>query len=266
MWQKRVNLFGILVDDISLEKALVLSRRALAKGEKMVVFTPNLEFLRGAKGSKQLKGILNSASIALPDGFSLRIVARLLGEELKNTVAGIDFGENLLRLCAKGGRSVFLIGGEEGIAFRASLNLIKRCPSLKICGTHHGYFSSSEQDNVIERINSSDAEVVLVCMGFPRQEKFVFENIGSLEKVKIIACLGGSLDVWAHKTKRAPRYLRDLHLEWLWRILLEPERATRFARSLCVLGEATLVFLKNECALIGISAKALAYNLTDVCS
>lgn len=266
MWQKRVNLFGVFVDDISLKDALALSRRALSKGEKMVIFTPNLEFLRGVKGREKLKRILNSASVSLPDGFSLRMVARLLGKEMKNTVAGIDFAENLLRLCAKEGIGTFLLGGEEGIAFRASLNLAKKYPSLKICGSHHGYFSLSEQNEVVERINSSGAEVVLVCMGFPRQEKFVFENLGSLRNVKIIACLGGSIDVWAHKTKRAPRCFRNLHLEWLWRILLEPERAMRFVSSLSIVGEALLIFLKNECAFVGIRAKDLAYNLTDVCS
>lgn len=260
MLQKRVNLFGLFIDDIPMREALMEAQKSISgEGGARVFFTPNLEILNGARQSSAIRNILNSASISLPDGIGLRAVAFLLGESLENTVTGIDFGESLFSLAAKTRSRVFLLGGKETVAEAAARRLCQKHPSLQISGTHHGYFSDNEIDLVCEKINSCNTDILIVCRGFPRQEKFVMLSRGKLPHVKVFACLGGSLDVWSGDKKRAPKFIQSAHLEWLWRVLLEPERLERLLVSLPTLWCALKIFFERQC----IKAPNLAYNQTD---
>ncbi len=260
MLQKRVNLFGLFIDDISMDEAVNKAKNALDNnGAQRIFFTPNLEILNGARQSAAVRKILNSASISLPDGIGLRVVAFLVGTPLKNTVPGIDFGENLFNLAEKTCSRVFLLGAKDGIAQRAARNLRMKIPNLNISGTHHGYFDDDEIDSICKKINESGADILIVCRGFPKQEKFVMLAKSKLPKIKIFACLGGSLDVWSGKVKRAPTLVQKIHLEWLWRILLEPERAERLFLSLPTLVSALKIFLARKC----IKDSPRAYNQTD---
>jgi len=132
------------------------------------------------------------------------------------------------------------------VARRAAYEMKKKMPRLKICGAHHGYFAERERENVVSRINATDARVLFVCLGFPRQERFALENAETLRGVTLIACLGGSLDVWSGETRRAPLLIRRIHLEWLWRVLLDPKRAKRLACSVAFLIEALKIFLSGR--------------------
>ncbi len=252
MLQKRVNLFGVRVDDISMKEAILLARNSLISGKQRRFFTPNLEMLSGARKDGEIRDILNSSSVNLSDGTGIKIIAYLLGTPLKNTCAGIDFGERLIREASKRGLRVFLLGGIGDVAEKAGRELAKKHHGLRICGVHHGYFSPYEEEAVCNKINVSRADIVIVCRGFPRQEIFVCRNADKLPSVKVFACLGGSLDVWSGEVKRAPALIQEAHFEWLWRILLEPCRAKRFVASLDALFEAfgiwveNLVIFKNE--------------------
>ena len=249
MSQKRVDLFGVLIDDISLSEALSRCEIKIKRGEGMNVFTPNLEMLSTAKGNRKIREVLNGASLSLPDGFSLRLFARLLGKELENTVAGIDFGKELIKRCTKEGEGIFLLGGKRGVAVRAANKLKRELPNLKICGIRHGYFSADQEDDIINKIDRSGASVVLVCLGFPRQELFAERLQERLKNKKIIVCLGGALDVWSGNKKRAPIAWREAHLEWLWRVINEPKRAGRVIRSLRIFPSALIFYAKRRVAL-----------------
>ena len=246
MLQKRVKLFGLVIDDVSLNDAMLLSKKSLENGMPMTVFTPNLEMLSMATKNSFIRETLNGANLHLPDGYSLKIVARLLGKGLKNTVAGIDYGKELLKLCSNEGRGVFLLGGKRGVSFRAGKNLKKEMPNLQICGVYHGYFAPSDVENLIKRINLSGAEVIFVCLGFPKQEIFAARVKKELNQVKIVACLGGALDVWAGDKARAPVVFRQCHAEWLWRVLKEPKRAGRVIKSADVFLKVLSVAAKSR--------------------
>ena len=265
MSEKRVNLFGVEIDDVSLSQCSALAQEGLQSGEKRVFFTPNLEMLSGAKKSDGICRVLNSADVSLPDGFGVRLVSFLLGREVKNTAPGIDFGEELLKMANECGYKVFLLGGKDGIAQKAAKNIKSRYKNIEICGTHTGYFLCSEEDMICKKINSSGADILFVCRGFPRQESFVTRSRHKLYSVKVIACLGGTLDVWAGISKRAPAPIRKMHLEWLWRIASDKsgDRLQRFISSLPVLFDALLIYFKNILAKIRIKSGALAYNRTD---
>ena len=247
MLQKKVNLFGLLIDDIDMDSSLALARESLFGGEQKSFFTPNIEMLDGARKSAGVCAILNSASVCLPDGFGLRVVAKLMGKSLQNTVSG---------------KKVFLLGGKEGVAQRASENLKRKHPNLQIVGEHHGFFSDSEIDDVCQMINRSNAEILIVCRGFPRQEKFVFVAKRRLLNIKVFACLGGALDIWSGDKKRAPVLLIKMRLEWLWRILCERDRAQRFIISLDTLFFAIKVWFKKMLCSFGMKREIKTYNQT----
>ena len=199
------------------------------KGERGIgIFTPNTQMLLSANKDGHLCKLLNSSSINIPDGVGIRLAAKLSeGIDLAK-ISGIDLAEELLPVAEKLGTRIFLLGGKDGIARVAKKNLLRRFPSLNICGTYHGYFSQGEEKAVIDKINSSGAELLLVCMGFPRQEKWIAKNLPSLSSVRVASGLGGTLDVWAQRTRRAPKAMQKTGLEWLWRVILEPSRAKIF--------------------------------------
>ena len=260
MLQKKVNLFGVFIDDISKEDALVLAMKSLSDGEARSFFTPNLEMLDGARRSEGIRRILNGATVCLPDGIGVNMISKLLGTPIKSSAAGIDFGEMLIERAAKTNARVFLLGGRRDVAEAAAENLKKRHQNLVVCGVHHGYFSSYEAQSVIEQISSADTDILFVCMGFPRQEKFVYEMGESLRGVKVFACLGGALDVWSGEKTRAPVTFRRYGLEWLWRIICEPSRAERFILSLPTLFIAFSVAIKNIPSNLRIKSRGGAYN------
>ena len=250
MSEKKVNLLGLDILDADLVGAVgTLKKRMEVKG-RTVVFTPNTEMLAAAVVNDGIARLLSFADVLLPDGFGLRVAGLLSGVELKNTTAGIEVGEQMLCLAEKRGYRVFLLGGKEGVARAAARKLKKRYPSLKICGVENGFFAREEEGRICERINEACADVLFVCTGFPRQERFVRRNAPSLARVKLIMCLGGSLDVWAGKTLRAPIFIRKIHLEWLYRILHEPKRLERFLPSLCVFPIAAQKGAKKICGSV----------------
>ena len=263
MLRKRVNLFGVYIDDISLKRALFLARKSLCGGKKRCFYTPNLEMISRARREKQIKELLNSSSVALPDGFGLKILASIMQKKIENTVAGIDFGENLLALAENEGAKVFLLGAERGVAKKAAKNILLKHPHLKICGAFHGYFKQEQSGAVCRMIEKSGADILIVCMGFPRQESFARLMMKSEKSPKVIACLGGSLDVWSGKVNRSPKLMRDFHLEWLFRIANEPTRCGRFLKSLDAITGAMEKRIE-KILFCGINKEETAYNQTDI--
>lgn len=247
-----------MIDDISMAEALEIFKNSLLKEEKTLFFTPNIEMIAAAFESEQKREVLNLATVSLPDGSGLKIIGKLLRHPINNTVPGIDFGARTLGIAASVGQGIFLLGGADGVAERAAKNLVEKIPSLKICGVHNGFFDSASEREVIEKINLSGASVLIVCMGFSRQEEFAIRTRCELELVKSVMCLGGSLDVWSGAARRAPVPFRRAHLEWAWRIIHEPRRARRFLRSLRVLLPALRVFLFEK----GMKGGSVAYNQT----
>jgi N-acetylglucosaminyldiphosphoundecaprenol N-acetyl-beta-D-mannosaminyltransferase len=170
--------------------------------------------------------MLGRASLSLPDGAGVLHAARRMGTPLRERVAGIDFGEALLCRAEEQGLRVFLLGGREGVAERAAERLCARHPSLRVCGCCWGYFArDGESDRaLIGQIRATRPDVLLVCMGFPLQERWIEAHLHLLDGVRVVAGLGGSLDVWSGDLRRAPRFVSRVGLEWAWRMAREPRR------------------------------------------
>ncbi len=229
---KKINIRGLCFDNVTLEEAVRLAESALEGDETVSVFTPNAEIAELAAENEEFRLLLNRAELLLPDGAGILLASEILKTPLKEKVAGVDFGERLLALAAEKGYPVFLLGGKPGVAALAAEKQTVRFPSLSVVGTHDGYFEKEGAENelVVQKINESGAKLLLVGFGAPAQEKWIDENQSRLPFVRLAAGLGGSLDVYAGKVRRAPQIMIRARLEWLYRLAREPKRAARMLK------------------------------------
>lgn len=228
MKSNTLHILGVKLCSLSKKQIHKALERRLLSNKCTAIFTPNAEMLLGALRAPSLRALLNSSDINLPDGIGVYLASLLSGSRLPERNTGIDTAEHLLSIAQKHSLRVFLLGGKKGVACKAAIALKKRYPQLKVCGTHHGYFDKSklckENVSVIRTINQSKADILFVCFGFPLQERWINENFPYMRSVRLAMGLGGSLDVWSGNIRRAPVWMRDCGLEWLWRTILEPRR------------------------------------------
>lgn len=230
MQKKDLSILSVGFNTESESALLKSTDEKIKRKELTVIFTPNPQIVLKAQKNEALLSILNTAHISLPDGIGISVGARMLGSPIGQRITGIDFGTELLRLAQKEGYSVFLLGGAKGVAEAARDNLKGQMPGLNICGCNDGYFEKSgkENESVIKKINKVSPDILFVCFGCPAQEVWIHENVSKLRSVKVAMGLGGSLDVWSGRLKRAPRFMQKSGTEWLYRVLREPRRMRIF--------------------------------------
>jgi N-acetylglucosaminyldiphosphoundecaprenol N-acetyl-beta-D-mannosaminyltransferase len=218
---------GVRFDDLTKQEFVARAEEIVRSGEKGYCVTPNAEIVYEAVHDALFRDLLNGASLVLPDGAGVILGAKILGTPITEKVAGIEFGEAVCASMAKMGGRVYLLGGKPGVAQTAARNLMKKYPGLNICGCADGYFK--DEQAVIGKINEAKPDVLFVCLGAPKQEKFMHTHKDKLD-VKLMLGLGGSLDGYAGVAKRAPQWMIDLSLEWLYRLIREPRRLGRMMR------------------------------------
>ena len=214
---EKIEILGVRFDSLDRAELLAELNSMLEHGEQGYLVTPNPEILQCAHKDTELRDVLNRASLCIADGVGVIWAAKMLKKPLKARIPGVEIGEQMLSLCAREGRGVFFLGGAEGVADAAAERMMEVHPGLSVSGTHHGYFDKDDNDRIVGMINDSGAEVLFVCMGFPYQEKWIAANLGRMPSVRLAFALGGSLDVYAGRVKRAPRAFCAIGLEWLWR-------------------------------------------------
>ena len=232
MKMEKVSVRGLAFDNITMAEALAFAEKTMNGETLRLVFTPNAEIAQTCVENEEIKALIGSADLLLPDGAGVVMASKILGTPLKEKVAGIDFAEGVLALAEILGRKVFLLGGKPNIAEKAKEKLLEKYPELMIVGTHDGYFrkTGTENDAVLQKIRESGAEILFVCLGAPAQEKWLSENKENLTGVRLAAGLGGSLDVFAGIVKRAPKFFIKMKLEWFYRLLKEPRRLGRMMK------------------------------------
>ena len=223
----RKEILGVGFDDLTIEEAADRASALLEEEGFHYVVTPNPELVDRARREETFREALNGADLVLPDGIGVVYAARLLGRSLKGRCPGIDFAGKLMERMARKGQRLYLLGAKPGVAEAAAARLEVRYPGLTICGVHDGYFQ--EDGPVVEDIRKAGADVVFVCLGFPKQEYWMVKN-GPATGARLLAGLGGSLDVFAGVVERAPESWQRLGLEWLYRLTREPKRIGRMAR------------------------------------
>lgn len=223
----RIEVMGIPFDNVTMAEALEAADRLIAKEKAAYCVTPNAEIVYEAMREESLRTLVCQADLVLPDGAGVVLGAKILGTPVKEKVAGIEFGENLMKRYAGTDKTFYFLGGKPGVAEQAAEKMREKYPGLRICGTADGYFK--DEAAVVSAINEKQPDVLFVCLGFPKQEKFMRSHRDEL-KVGLMAGLGGSLDGYAGIAVRAPRWMINLNLEWLYRLLKEPRRIGRMMR------------------------------------
>ncbi len=223
----KTDIMGLQFDNITMEEALDAAKVLLQGEHAARVVTPNAEIAYEALHDENMRTLLNSAELMLPDGAGVVLASKILKTPLKQKVAGVDFADGLLGVLETTGQSLYLLGSKPGIGELAAQKMMQKHPRLRIAGIADGYFQ--DEAPVIDKINASGADALFVCLGAPKQEQFMARHQKALH-VKLMAGLGGTLDSFAGTVKRAPKWMIRLNLEWLYRLIKEPKRFKRMLR------------------------------------
>lgn len=212
----KINVLGVNIDSITMDEAVKTALSYQNNGN--LVFTPNPEIIMAAQEDDQLITVLNDGDLLLPDGIGVVIASKIIKKPLPERVPGFDFCCNLM----KHDKTFYFLGGKPGIADTAAQKM--REQGVNVVGTQHGYFN--DDSNIIADINEKNPDVLLVCLGMVKQEKWMWENRNKLN-TRIMVGAGGSIDVLAGNVKRAPKIFQKLNLEWLYRVIKQPSRLPR---------------------------------------
>ena len=233
---KKIDVLGVAFDDLTMDEAVESAWTLMGERRAAYVVTPNPEIVMVCRTDPEAKAAVAAAGLTVADGIGIIYGARMLKTPLKQKIPGIDLTSRLMARMAGEGKSVFLLGAKPGVAEQAAQNLAKRYPGLILAGTHDGYFR--EDAPVIEKVNAASPDLLLVCLGAPKQEKWMHSNAQKLA-VGLMIGAGGSLDVFAGTAERAPEGWQKAGLEWLYRLIKEPKRIGRMMKLpkflLCVL-------------------------------
>lgn len=220
----KTDILGVKINNLTMNEAVTEVKRLLTLDRPSLVFTPNSEIIYASKNDPDFRHILNSSDLNTPDGIGVVYASKILKDPMPERVAGFDLACNLLPYMNENKLKLFLFGGKEGVADIAAENILKKYPDINIVGKINGYFSDSSP--IIESINEASPDFLFVCLGAPKQEKWMYENKDKLT-CKVMMGVGGSLDVFANTAKRAPEFFIKLNIEWLYRLLKNPSRIGR---------------------------------------
>ncbi|MCL2855146.1 MAG: WecB/TagA/CpsF family glycosyltransferase [Defluviitaleaceae bacterium] len=219
----RSRILEVGFDNLTMEQAKQRFLELLQTDQPSTIATPNPEMVMLARKDEGFKEVLNAADLVVPDGIGIVHASKLTKNPLKQRVAGFDLLMAVFDTDEAKHYKWYFLGGKPGVAEKAK-NRMEQQFGLKIVGCGDGYFD--DDDAVINRIAASEADVVLVGLGFPRQEIWANTNKYSLG-AKLIMGVGGSFDVMSGELRRAPRIFQKIGLEWLYRLLRQPKRLWR---------------------------------------
>jgi N-acetylglucosaminyldiphosphoundecaprenol N-acetyl-beta-D-mannosaminyltransferase len=264
--KKKVNIAGVEFDAVRYEDVLTAVEVFIKQHKKHMIVTPNPEMIVYSQGHEEFKKVLNSSSLAVPDGIGILWAAHYLGlprskngflevlrvvytlfqvffkmkaiyRILPARVTGADLLFKIVQESQKHGWRIYLLGAAPGIANIAIDRLTKQYPQAIFAGSFAGTPAETHEDELCERINLAEPDILFVAYGSPKQEEWIQRNIEKLSTVKVALGIGGAIDFAAGKASRAPKLLRSLGLEWFWRLITQPRRFKR-------IWNATFVFVR----------------------
>lgn len=223
----RMRFLNTYVDNLTMNEALEETNRLICEKKHSYVVTPNIDHIVIIEKDELFKEIYDNADLVLTDGKPLLWIAKAQGTPIKEKISGSDFFPELCKLAAKQGYRIYILGAAEGIAAKAAENLKIKFKALQICGTYSPPFGFEKDENevnsIVEMINSSDADILAVALGSPKGEKFIY-SIRDMIDVSLSISIGATIDFEAGNVKRAPKWMSNIGLEWLYRITQDPGR------------------------------------------
>jgi len=224
--EESVDMFGIPIARIDMEGALARVEQFVEERGPHMIVTSDTPILMRAHDDREFQEVVRSADIVTADGRGVVWMARVLGLPVRDRVSGADLVDRICERAAQRGYSVYLVGAQPGVADEAARKLQARYPGLRIAGVHHGYFSREEEPGVVRAIAEAHPDILLVAFGAPKQELWIREHRDEIQAPVAIG-VGGTFDLLAGRAKRAPKWMQQAGLEWLYRALREPKRFPR---------------------------------------
>ncbi|MFQ6103913.1 MAG: WecB/TagA/CpsF family glycosyltransferase [Candidatus Glassbacteria bacterium] len=222
-----MRVLGVRIDRVTIDGVLQKVDEFVAEGGKRTIMYANVHVINQAYTDPSLMQILNSADLVYPDGHGVVVGANLLGEELPPRMTGADWIYDLCTFAEGKNYTLYIVGGEPGIAEKARDELLRKYRRLNIVGTYDGFFQKrGETRRLIDDINLKKPHIVLIGMGTPTQEKFTESTRSQLE-APVCWVVGALFDYVAGKMRRGPRWMLDHGMEWLCRLAFEPRRLWR---------------------------------------
>lgn len=222
----KVNILGVKVDMVNIAEAADKIMGFFNEDRLHTVFTPNSEIIMAAYRDPEFCAMLNESDLLTADGIGVVYASKILKKPISERAAGYDIARKVLEKLNYTDHKLFLFGGKPGVAEEAANNLRKDYPELHIVGMRNGYFQPEDEAEIVREINESGADIVFVCLGAPKQERWIYTHKDEL-RVKVAMGIGGSLDVFAGRVERAPDFWCKIGMEWFYRLMKEPWRIGR---------------------------------------
>ena len=215
------------VNNIGMNEAIQSIETMIEDKNKFYIVAVNVDVVVKIENDEYLKEIVDNADMVLVDGKPLVWISKWYRHPVKEKVSGSDLIPCLCKKAVQKGYSIFIIGGKNGVAEKAKQNLEKTYPGIEIVGTYAPPFGFEKDASELERINKQISEVhpdlLIACFGCPKQEKWIYENYKNYD-AKVSICAGATVDFLAGNVKRAPKWMSEHGLEWIYRFLKEPKR------------------------------------------
>ena len=226
----RMKFMNTEIDNLTMNEALDAIDVLIQKNKNSYVVTPNVDHIVQLEAGGELYEVYKNADLILTDGKPLLWIAKWYGTPIKEKLSGSDLFPLLCEMAARKNYTMFFLGAAEGVAAKAAENLMKSYPGLNVVGTYSPPFGYEKDEIELHRIENmikaANPHILIVGLGCPKQEKFIFHNKDNLG-LPISLGLGASLDFEAGNIKRAPRWMADNGLEWLFRITQDPKRMAK---------------------------------------
>jgi N-acetylglucosaminyldiphosphoundecaprenol N-acetyl-beta-D-mannosaminyltransferase len=222
-YRSKVDFFGFNIDNLSMRESLDTINYSIRSKNNIQHVALNVAKLVKSRKDLLLRESIQSADMISADGAGIIYGMRLLGLNPKERVAGIDLMDNLLSEAEKSGFTVYFLGSTDDVLCRMLSSFKLKLPNLRVAGFHNGYFGKEDEIYVVNEIALLRPCIVFVGISSPRKEIFIKRNKNKLNAMFVMG-VGGSFDVMAGKTKRAPLFMQNKGLEWLYRIYQEPRR------------------------------------------
>ncbi len=223
MAPSRLEILGCPLDRVTMAQALDILRGYLKTDRFHLVVTIGSEMIVRAQTDHEFREAVRGAALVVPDSIGAVLAARYGGFPVRERVTGVELTQKMAQQMGPALR-VFLLGGAPGVAETAAQRLLSVGPGIHIAGTHDGYFKDDAE--IVDKVKASGANVLLVALGFPRQELWLTRH-GAACGVQVGIGVGGTLDVLSGRVQRAPRVFQKLGLEWFYRLTLQPSRWRR---------------------------------------
>lgn len=224
----RYPILNIWTDAVTPDQALAMVDTFVCHGDRPhTVFATNPEKNYSVPKDPFLHECFRNGDLLLPDGIGMVLAVRILYGAVIARVPGCEFMQQICGLAAEKGYKVFIYGAREEVNDEAVRTLQQRLPDLQIVGRCNGYWPQERMGELIARINESQAQILFLALGSPKQERWFAEHVGELAHVRVCQGIGGTLDVITGRVRRAPALFCATGLEWLYRLFAEPKRIGR---------------------------------------